>query len=146
MSSPPNPCKNGKFYNNVTKRCLKSCKPNQTRNSKLRCVNKPKQRKINISQSGLNNKSATGLNNVLDSSTNNKCKDDKFYNHKTKKCLKACKPNQMRNLHTLRCVTSTKPMPTESTCNALNKDLDTSFRCIPKCKPGKFRNSNGKCV
>jgi hypothetical protein len=130
MSSTPNPCKDGKYYNKKTKRCLKSCKPNQTRNHKLRCVKTPINRK-SIPKPLLNNASATGLSKhtIVSPTILNKCKKGKLYNNKTKKC--GVEP---------------KPILTNSTCNAINKDLDISFRCIPKCKSGKSRNTNGRCV
>jgi len=71
-------CKDGKVPEGANGRCVKACRPGQTRNAKKRCVNNktPRAKKATTQKACINGKVREGVNG---------------------RCVKSCGPGQMRN-------------------------------------------------
>ena len=136
-------CPQNKELNPKTRRCVKECKTNYTRNDLFKCVRTPKPTKT------INPKKTT---NPKD------CPENKELNPKTGRCVKECKPNYTRN-DLFKCVrtsktkqksnnskTKTKKTFSQKECPE-NKELNPKTgRCVKKCKTNYTRNDLFKCV
>jgi hypothetical protein len=84
-----------KEFNHLTKRCVKKCKQNYTRNNKFKCVKETRKSISSIKQKSVKRKQK--------SVKRMSCPDSKDLNPLTNRCVKKCKQNYDRN-NKFKCV------------------------------------------
>jgi len=130
-------CSPDKELNPITRRCVKKCKPGESRNENFHC-RKNKTMKI------------PKVKPIKEKKTS--CPSNKDLNPNTGRCVNKCKSGESRNekfqckKNNTKKIPKVKPIKEKKTSCPSNKDINPKTgRCVNKCKPGESRNENFHC-